>query len=267
MKKGVLHIFFSLIFLIACKEDEDRVISTDLPTEASQLFIVSKAWSEAIFFTQISFDQYSNAESLDLPGCPEILVDKTAKRVTLTFDPGSTCEQTGTSKRSGKLILDLAQSDSGNPIWFLEYENYTFQDASINGIRTFTKNPSGVINETFATLTHKTKNELTHQFGGNLTHTLSLVNGVVVGLNSKGMINGRNPAGRNFIFDFSEKRELLFSCFRDNQLFPVAGKEAWQVSRSETAQVMYNLTYEWKENCKVEAYVVLPDGRRLLLNP
>lgn len=267
MKKGVLYIFFSLIFLIACKEDEDRAISTDLPTEASQLFIVSKAWSEAIFFTQISFDQYSNAESLDLPGCPEILVDKTAKRVTLTFDPASTCEQTGTSKRSGKLILDLAQSDSGNPIWFLEYENYTFQDASINGIRTFTKNPSGVINETFATLTHKTKNELTHQFGGNLTHTLSLVNGVVVGLNSKGMINGRNPAGRNFIFDFSEKRELLFSCFQDNQLFPVAGKEAWQVSRSETAQVMYNLTYEWKENCKVEAYVVLPDGRRLLLNP
>lgn len=267
MKKGVLYIFFSLIFLTACKEDEDRVISTDLPTEASQLFIVSKAWSEAIFITQISFDQYSNAESLDLPGCPDILVDKTAKQVTLTFDPASTCEQTGTSKRSGKLILDLAQSDSENPIWFLEYENYTFEDASINGIRTFTKNPSGVINETFATLTHKTKNELTHQFGGNLTHTLSLVNGVVVGLNSKGMINGRNPAGRNFIFDFSEKRELLFSCFQDNQLFPVAGKEAWQVSRSETAQVMYNLTYEWKENCKVEAYVVLPDGRRLLLNP
>lgn len=267
MKKGVLYIFFSLVFLNACKEDEDRVISTDLPTEASQLFIVSKAWSEAIFFTQISFDQYSNAESLDLPGCPDILVDKTAKQVTLTFDPGSTCEQTGTSKRSGKLILNLAQSDSENPIWFLEYENYTFQDASINGIRTFTKNPSGVINETFATLTHKTKNELTHQFGGNLTHTLSLINGVVVGLNSKGMINGRNPAGRNFIFDFSEKRELLFSCFRDNQLFPVAGKEAWQVSRSETAQVMFNLTYEWKENCKVEAYVVLPDGRRLLLNP
>lgn len=267
MKKGVLYIFFSLVFLNACKEDEDRVISTDLPTEASQLFIVSKAWSEAIFFTQIPFDQYSNAESLDLPGCPEILVDKTAKQVTLTFDPGSTCEQTGTSKRSGKLILNLAQSDSENPIWFLEYENYTFQDASINGIRTFTKNPSGVINETFATLTHKTKNELTHQFGGNLTHTLSLINGVVVGLNSKGMINGRNPAGRNFIFDFSEKRELLFSCFQDNQLFPVAGKEAWQVSRSETAQVMFNLTYEWKENCKVEAYVVLPDGRRLLLNP
>lgn len=267
MKKGVLYIYFPLFFLIACKEDEDRVISTDLPTEASQLFIASNAWSEAIFFTQISFDQYSNPDSLDLPGCPEILADKTAKRVTLTFDPTTTCGQTGTSKRSGKLILNLAQSNSEDPVWFLEYENYTFEDASINGIRTFTKNPSGVINETFETLTHKTKNELTHQFGGNLIHTLSLVNGVVVGLNSKGMINGRNPAGRNFIFDFSEKRELLFSCFQDNQLFPVSGKENWQVSRSETAQVIYNLTYESKENCKVEAYVVLPDGRRLLLNP
>jgi hypothetical protein len=267
MKKGVLYIFFSLVFLIACKEDEDRVISTDLPTEATQLFLVSNAWSESLFFTQISFEQYSNAASLDLPGCPHILLDQTAKRVTLTFDPAASCEQTGKSIRSGKLILDLAQSGSENPVWFLEYENYTFEDASINGIRTFTKNSSGVVNETFETLTHKTKNLLTHQFSGNLTHSLSLVNGIVVGLNSKGMINGRNPAGRNFVFDFNDKRELLFSCFQDNQLLPVDGKETWQVSRSETSQLTHSLTYEWKENCRVEAYVVLSDGRRLLLNP
>jgi len=267
MKKRVLYIFFPLIFLVACKEDEDRVISTDLPTEASQLFAVSNAWNEAVFFSQISFEQYSNADSLDLPGCPEILIDKIADRVTLTFDPETTCEQTGISKRSGKLILDLAQSDSENPAWFLEYENYTFEDASINGIRTFSKNSSGVINETFETLTHKTKNELTHQFGGDLTHTLILVNGILVGLNSNGIIFGKNPAGRNFTFIFNEKHELLFSCFQNNQLFPVAGKEIWQVSRSETAQVEYNLTYESKGNCNVEAYVLLPDERRLLLNP
>jgi hypothetical protein len=267
MKKRVLYIFFPLIFLVACKEDEDRVISTDLPTEASQLFAVSNAWNEAVFFSQISFEQYSNADSLDLPGCPEILIDKIAERVTLTFDPETTCEQTGISKRSGKLILDLAQSDSENPAWFLEYENYTFEDAAIDGIRAFTKNSLGVVNETFETLTHKTTNELTHQFGGSLAHTLSLVNGEVIGFNSNGIIYGKNPAGRNFTFVFNEKRELLFSCFQDNQLFPIAGKEIWQVSRSETAQVVYNLTYEPKENCKVEAYVLLPDLRRLLLNP
>ncbi len=267
MKKETLYVFFSLTFLIACKEDEERVISTDLPTEASQLFIVSNAWSEILFFTQLSFDQYSNAESSELPGCPQIILDKTAKRVTLIFDSATSCTQSGTSKRSGNLILDLALFDSANPVWFLKYENYSFEDGSITGIRTFTKNSSGVINETFETLTHKTKNELTHQFGGHLTHTLNLVNGVTVGLNSKGAIYGRNPAGRNFIFDFKEKRELSFSCFQNNQLVPVAGKETWQISRSETSQVIYNLTYEWKENCKVEAYVVLPDGRRLLLNP
>lgn len=267
MKKGFLYIFFSLIFLVACKEDEDRVISTDLPTEASLLFNASNAWSEAIFFTQISFDQYSTGDSLRLPGCPEIFIDKTAERVTLTFDPETACEQTGTSKRSGKLILDLAQSDSENPVWFLEYENYTFEDASLDGIRTFSKNSTGLILETFETLTHKTKNELTHRFGGDLTHTLSLVNGNLEGLNSTGIIYGENPAGRNFTFTLSEKRELLFSCFQDNQLSPNAGKETWQVSRSETAQAVYNLTYESKENCTVEAYVVLPDGRRLLLNP
>jgi len=267
MKKEVFYIFFSLVILNACKEDEDREISTDLPTETSQLFIVSNAWSEALFFTQISFDQYSKVDSLELPGCPEILVDKNAKRVTLTFDPITTCELTGKSKRSGKLILNLAQSDSENPIWFLEYENYTFEDASIKGIRTFKKNSSGVVNETFATLTHKSKNQLTHQFSGNLTHTLSLESGIVVGVNSKGMINGKNPSGRNFIFEFNENRKLLFSCFQENRLLPVAGKEIWKVSRSETSQVIHRLSYELKENCKVEAYVVLSDGRRLLLNP
>ncbi len=267
MKKGVLYIFFFLIFLNACKEDDDRVISTDLPTEASQLFVVSNAWSEALFFTQISFNQYSGADSLELPGCPDILIDKTAKRVTLTFDPETTCDLSGKSTRSGKLILDLAQSDSENPIWFLEYENYTFEGASIKGIRTFTKNSSGLVNETFSALTHKTIDQLTHQFSGNLTHKLSLVSGIVIGVNSKGMIDGRNPSGRNFIFDFSENRELLFSCFQDNQLLPVAGKETWQVSRGEASQVIHRLSYEWKENCNVEAFVVLSDGRRLLLNP
>ena len=266
MKKEALYVLFSLVFLISCKEDDDRVISTDLPTEASQLFVVSKAWSEAIFFTQLSFDQYSSSDSLQLPGCPEILLEENAKRVTLTFDPDSTCEQSGKSKRSGKIILDLAQSDSQNPIWFLEYENYTFEEASMDGIRIFTKKSSGIVNETFETLTHTTTNQLTHQFSGNITHTLSLDSGLVVGLNSKGMINGRNPVGRNFVFEFNEKRESLFSCFQDNKLLPVAGKETWKVSRSETSQVTHSLSYELKENCVVEAYVVLSDGRRLLLN-
>ncbi len=76
MKKEFLYIFFPLVFLIACKEDDDRVISTDLPTEASQLFVVSNAWSEVLFFTQISFDQYSSGDTLKLPGCPEILIDE-----------------------------------------------------------------------------------------------------------------------------------------------------------------------------------------------
>lgn len=266
MKKEALYVLFSLVFLISCKEDEDRVISTDLPTEASQLFGVSKAWSEALFFALVTFDQYSSSDSIQLPGCPDILLEENAKRVTLTFDPDSTCEQSGKSKRSGKIILDLAQSDSLNPIWFLEYENYTFEEASMDGIRIFTKNSSGIVNETFETLTHTTSNQLTHQFSGNITHTLSLDSGLVVGLNSKGMINGRNPVGRNFVFEFNEKRESLFSCFQDNKLLPVGGKETWKVSRSETSQVTHILSYEPKENCVVDAYVVLSDGRRLLLN-
>lgn len=267
MKKIVLYLFLSLIFLNACKEDEDRVISTDLPTEASQLFDVSIAWSEALFYSQFSYEQYSGTDSLDLPGCPEIILEERGKRVTLTFDPATSCEHSGKYIRTGKLILDFARADSINPIWFLEYDDYTFEAATIKGIRVFTKNSLGIITETFETLTHTTSDQLTHKFSGNLTHTLSLDSGIVDRINSKGIITGRNPAGRNFGFDFEENRELLFSCFQENELLPVTGMETWQVSRSETGQVIHILSYELKENCEVEAYVVLSDGRRLLLNP
>lgn len=267
MKKIVLYLFLSLIFLNACKEDEDRVISTDLPTEASQLFDVSIAWSEVLFFSQLSYEQYSAADSLDLPGCPEIILEENEKRVTLTFDPATSCEHSGKYIRTGRLILDFARADSINPIWFLEYDDYTFEAATIKGSRVFTKNSKGIINETFETLTHTTSDQLTHKFSGNLTHTLSLDSGMVARINSKGLITGRNPAGRNFEFDFEEQRELLFSCFQENELLPVTGMETWQVSRSETGQVIHRLSYELKENCEVDAYVVLSDGRRLLLNP
>lgn len=267
MKKIVLYIFFSLIFLNACKEDEDRVISTDLPTEASQLFDVSIAWSEALFYSQLSFEQYSAADSLDLPGCPETILEENEKRVTLTFNPATSCENSGKYIRTGKLILDFARADSINSMWFLEYDDYTFEAATIQGIRVFTKNKLGIINETFENLTHTTSDQLTHKFSGNLTHTLSLDSGIVARINSKGVITGRNPAGRKFEFNFEEKRELLFSCFQKNELLPVTGQETWQVSRSEKSQVIHRLSYELEENCEVEAYVVLSDGRRLLLNP
>lgn len=267
MKKIVLYIFLSLIFLNACKEDEDRVISTDLPTEASQLFDVSNAWSEALFYSQLSFEQYSASDSLTLPGCPEIILEEKDKRVTLIFDPATSCEHSGKYIRTGKLILDFARADSINPIWFLEYDNYTFEAATIKGSRVFTKNSLGIINENFENLTHTTSDNLTHKFSGNLTHTLSLDSGIVARINSKGVITGKNPAGRNFECDFEDKRELLFSCFQENELLPVTGQETWRVSRSETSQVIHRLSYELKENCEVQAYVVLSDGRRLLLNP
>lgn len=267
MKKAVSYILFSLIFLQACKEDEDRLISTDLPTEASQLFQVSEAWSEALFYSQLSFDQYSASDSIDLPGCPDILLEEKEKRVTLTFNPATSCEHSGKHVRTGKLILDFARANSVNPTWFLEYENYTFEAASIKGIRFFTKNTSGIVNETFETLTHSTSDQLTHRFSGNLNHTLTFDSGTAVKVNTKGLITGRNSAGRNFEFDFQQKRELLFSCFQENQLLPVTGEEIWKVSRNETSQVIHRLSYELKEKCEVEAYVILSDGRRLLLNP
>jgi hypothetical protein len=267
MNQNIFYLIFSLIFLISCKEEEEKIISTDLAIEASQLAKASNAWSEGLFFALIPYDQYTLMQSQDLPGCPKIQVEKEQKLVVLSFDINPTCDQKGKSKRSGKIILDFALADSAVPTWFLEYDLYDFEEVSIDGIRTFSKRADGSVKENFEFLKHATKNGITHQFGGNLLHAMLEKNNLPINVNTSGIISGRNPVGRDFSMDFGAKRSMSFSCFSQNLLTPLEGVERWQVSRGDASPIQYQLTYESKSDCNSDAYLLFPDGKRLLLNP
>ncbi|MEN2281543.1 hypothetical protein AAGF08_05340 [Algoriphagus sp. SE2] len=265
--KRINFLLISLfVLLTSCQEDADKVIRTDLPAEAAQLFNISEGWSESLYFALLTFEEYQALESTSsLPGCPNLIIENDTRKVFLDFDNENECLQTGTKKRSGKLIIEFSLSGGITPTWILEYENYSFNGISMRGIRTFRRNSPNDITENFDPITFKTTKDLTTVFSGNLTHSRGLSNSI--GIISGGNITGINPAGREFSVEIPNDRLMLSTCFQNNELIPVTGTEIWEISRGSNKKVTHQLKYELIDSCKVAANVLLPDGRQLLLNP
>lgn len=270
---------------MSCEEDEDKVIQTDLPTEAAELFSVSKDWSESLYFAMISWEEYQQIDTVGLPNCPDILLDEYTKEVTLDFLASTECEQTGDYSRSGKLIIKFdTTAQSPNKKWTMEYEDYRFGSNTIEGIRSFSSDDSLQILEEFTEIIERTENDLSTLFSGKFLHTKtygidslktdSLTNDSLSistelkSFSSLGNIKGVNAAGRDFEITINNPLKHSISCYQQNEILPNTGKENWFVSRGGNSEVNYTTTYEpLLEDCKVAVNTILPDGRKLLLNP
>lgn len=253
---------------MSCEEDEDKVIQTDLSTEATELFSISKDWNESLYFAMISWEQYLQMDMVGLPSCPEILLDKNTKQVTLNFQSSTSCVQTGNYKRSGKLIIKFGTTLVGpSKKWTMEYEDYYFESNSVEGIRTFSSNDKFIVLEEFDEITERTKNELRSKFSGKFLHTKIFNLDSLSSFTSAGIINGVNAAGRDFEINVATPLYHPIACYQQNEILPNTGKENWLVSRGGNSRVTYTVTYEsLVEACKVAVNAILPDGKKLLLN-
>jgi hypothetical protein len=258
--------FFLLIPLfIACEEDEDKTIQTDLTKEASQLFDISNNWGESLYFAMLSWEDYQAINSNDLPGCPKITLDSNLNQVTLEFLPDTSCIETGKTNRTGKILLDYFPENLPNQDWILEYQNYTINQDSLLGIREFSRSNLNKVSEQFENLIIKSPNGLNSKFSGNLIHTTTNLRLELIGISSIGTITGTTPVGRHFTTEFTSPRQTLVSCIRENEILPITGKESWTVARGSNKKITHQLTYETAGECRVIATVVLSDGRNLVL--
>ncbi|MBN3582896.1 hypothetical protein JYB64_10915 [Algoriphagus aestuarii] len=268
MKRTYFLLFLISILVSGCQEDADKVISTDLPQEALQMFDTSKAWSESLYFGLLTFEEYLAMDSTSiLPGCPSLLIEQDTKKVILDFDSENPCDQAGDYSRSGKLILEFSLSNIPTSNWAMSYDQYVFEGDTIRGIRNFSSKNSNEILEMFNPLTIKTQKSLTTKLTGSLTHRKAASISNSIGIMSGGTMTGVNAVGREFEIEIPFDRLMLSSCFQKNELIPVAGTENWTVARGSNKQVSHQLTYELIDSCQVAANVRLPDGRHLLLNP
>ena len=257
-----------LLSSFGCQEDADKVISTDLPAEANQMFEISTAWSESLYFSLLTFEEYATMDStFILPGCPNVTVETEGRKVTLEFLASTECAQSDEGKRTGKINLTFPLTLDSTRTWTQSYENYTFKGTSIDGKRNYKQSKNGIVTETFDMMTQKTSKELTSILSGSLMHQKNAKLSSSIGLISTGTMTGRNAAGREFTIEIPEDRLMLTICFKQNELNPVSGVEIWTIDRGSSNQVTHRLTYELVDSCQVAANVLLPDGRKLLLNP
>ncbi len=264
---------------MSCEEDEDKVIQTDLTKEAAELFSISKDWNESLYFAMLSWEQYQQLDSVGLPSCPVISLDEKAKEVTLDFLSNTVCDQAGEYARSGRLIIKF-DTTTISPIkkWTMEYDEYRFGSNSIEGIRSFSSEDSLQVSEEFIEIIERTQAELSSEFSGKFLHTKDYLSDSLttdslrihslLSLTSVGRITGVNAAGRDFEITMDTPVIHSISCYQQNEILPSNGKENWFVARRENSEVTYTVTYEpLLEDCKVSATAILPDGRKLLLNP
>ncbi len=271
LRLRILNLFLFLflstpIFFFGCAQDEDRDLRTDLPTEANQLFSLSRLQYESVFIALTSFDEFKDEENLSIPGCPTILIEEEAKRVTLTFDSKEDCE--GSDRRTGTIVLDLALQDATDPVWFMEFKDYAFDTDTINGIKSFRQMVQTQVTESFEGLKVKSESQTSFEINGEFSHSINdpfdLGNSLI---SSQGEINGRNPAGRNVKSTNSQSIISAKSCSLAENNLPISGEEIWVVQRGNSNSVTHTLEYETAGVCETTAKMILPDGRNLILNP
>ena len=269
MRKLIFGLTLLVTMLMSCAEDEDKVIQTDLPTEANEMFRISKAWNESLYFAMISWEEYLQIDSLQLPNDPIVHINQASKEVTLEFIADSASIKANKNYRLGKLIIAYDTTVlSPNRKWSMEFDDYLFRTDAIYGKRNFSSDDSLVFSEEFTDLIVKTEKELSSTFSGRFVHAESYAADSSRSISSSGRMAGVNPVGRDFEIILDSPTTHSVFCYQQNEIIPKTGKETWIVSRAGNSSVNYTTTYEaLPDTCKVAVNTILPDGRKLLLNP
>lgn len=263
-----IKIYTLLILLaigFACQDDTERVIDTSLPTEAMQLFDLSRILGESTPLLAYSFSDFGQMDSTRLPGTPKIEIDSLQRRVTLDFDQAYETEEEPVNIRSGKIIisyLNTAQSTYRT----IDYDQYNFGEYQLIGKRNFKQISLAEFTESFDELVLVSEDELSYEMSGEFSHSITRSNFRVQSLRITGNLSGRNAVGRKITLSISNPKLLSLACFESDQILPLEGLETWQVDRGESEQVNHTLTFEKELDCTVLAFAQLPDGRRLQLN-
>ncbi|MFC3417635.1 hypothetical protein [Algoriphagus hitonicola] len=266
MKPFKIYIsLFLLVFGFACQDDTDRVIQTSLPTEAMQLFDISRTLGESSPLFTYSFSDFESMDSTSLPGFPKIEINSAMRQVTLDFDQSYEAEADPVNNRSGKITISFVNTSNASYRTII-YNNYQLGEAQLSGTRNFKQISLSEFTESFDELVLIFENDMTYPISGEFSHSISRSDFRVQSFTTTGNLSGRNAVGRTIKLTVSSPKLISINCFKSDQILQLEGSETWQVGREENEEVNHTLTFENELDCKVLAFAQLPDGRRLQLN-
>lgn len=269
--KKLSILLVGLITFWACDSDVERRLSTDLQVEGTELFNISLAFEESLYFALLTLEDYRVAQrdSLSLPGCPKLTVDLEASQVQLTFEANPACESRKLD-RKGTIVIDFVRNTLTESRKVLSYENYSFKNLTLNGERTFLTARNGSPNsimENFESVQLTNARGSSSRISGTFSHQLQLSNRQLIGFTSIGQLTGINTVGRNFSMEQTTPRQYSVSCLRAGHILSQQGVERWTISRGQNSPaVNHTMVFEFVETCVGRANLALSDGRVLVFS-
>ena len=256
---------YVLVIFSSCTGDIDRVITTDFQAEGNEIFRVSLALEESLFYAFRSFEDFKKTDTIPLPGCPEITINEAEKKVTLEFAAQSQCATNQNLPRSGKINIKYINTNVLESITRLEYEDYKVKGYAIEGKRDF-KQIRSLINpnrrtETFEDILIINEKESSTRLKGEFVYNLVFENQLLKEFTSSGSLEGRNITGRPIKMTQTGPKKYIVSCLKTGFILPIQGMENWQIFRNETQAVSHNVVYEKETDCINKATITLQDGR------
>lgn len=264
MLKRLFPILY-LIFAISCMSDIDKNITTDLQVEGNEIFNISFTLEESLFLGFQTLDDYRKADTLSLPGCPNIEINELERKITLEFLKERDCTNDQNLERTGKIHIQYLNTNSLESTTRLTYEDYQVRGIKVEGSRDFRQvrsltNPNRRT-EVFTDLLLIDPKESSTKISGNYEHQLTFLNSTLTGFNSTGSIEGRNITGRPIKMTPVTPKRYLVNCVITGFYLPDSGSETWQIFRNETQSTTHNLSFELESECLNRANLTLQDGR------
>ena len=264
--KKLIFLFFLASILVSCSNDVERAITTDLQVEGRELFRTSLALEEGLRYAFYSFEEYHQALTDTLPGCPLIEISEFEQKVKLTFSNDPNCPSQKV-RRTGVINLDFFSFNLRDRRVLLRYEDYQVNDFKIQGERVFDSFSNGDNQnswmESFEDLVILDQFDNSTKITGNYEHQLLKVDNRIQSFTSSGNLSGRNLTGRPLRMTQIAPRQYVINCLDEGFVIARAGEEVWEIFRTSDRSLAHRLTLSIEDICNTKVAIQLSDGRLL----
>ncbi len=267
-----LVILVVLALFTSCIDPEVRRLQTNQSAEGEEVYRISKALDEHLFYAFQSFWSYNDSSRVaNLPGCPLVSFEENEQAVRLTFASG-TCQGNPILRRGSIQLIYQKSPITSRDMVLINYEDYQTGEATIKGQRALTLVASTRESRTWED--RASEIEVVYSSGSRSKHDLFLTHSVdqtflngLTEFSTIGHTSGRNQTGRKTEMQIIERKQFQGNCLSQNLHRPLAGVEVWTIERTTTGSVQHRLSYQRLEECQTHTLVQLDEGVEMQKTP
>ncbi|WP_157972164.1 hypothetical protein [Pleomorphovibrio marinus] len=261
-----------LLILSSCIDPDVRRLQTNQAVEGEELYLISKALDENLYFAFQTFFSYTDSIRVaNLPGCPSVTLEDSEQEVLLSFASG-TCNGSPIMRRGGIRLQYQKSPINNRDLVLISYEDYQTGEASISGLRVLSLVESSRESRTWEDnalnleIIYPSKSRAKLDVSFHHIVAQNYLTGIS-GFRSTGQLQGRNQTGRKVEMQISQTKQFQGTCLTQNLHRPVSGSESWTIERTTSNAVQHRLNFQQVQDCQTHTLIQLDEGVEMQKTP